>query len=175
MPFELPQGPCIFCERVAGERDDWAVIAEDELTISFINPRQFEVGQALVIPRRHAPTLIDMTDEEAAAVIQHAQRIGRAIVAAFDPDGITLWQNNGVASLQEVPHAHLHVVPRRYGSGYGEGPPHLAALTRAERETRLEQLLADSAPLESMQLLAGQIRAALPVSPRVQRKVFPAY
>ena len=158
MPIELPEGPCIFCERVAGGRSDWAVIDEDELTVSFINPRQFEVGQALVIPRRHAPTLLDLTDAEAAAVLQHARRLAQAMVDAFDPDGITLWQNNGVASLQEVPHAHLHVVPRRYGSGYGEGPPHLAALSRAEREERFAR---NAAPLDSQAALAEQIRAKL--------------
>jgi len=161
VPIELPEGRCIFCERLAGERDDWAVIAEDELTTSFINPRQFEEGQALIIPRRHAPTILDLTDAEAAAIFQHAKRISQAMVAAFDPDGITLWQNNGVASLQEVPHAHLHVVPRRYGSGYGEGPPHLAALTRAERDQRLEQLLAESVPLDTLRPLAERIRAGL--------------
>jgi histidine triad (HIT) family protein len=161
MPIEVPEGRCIFCERISNERGDWAVIDQDDLTISFVNPRQFEEGQSLVIPRRHAPTILDLTDNEAAAIFQHAKRIAQAMVAAFDPDGITLWQNNGVASLQEVPHAHLHVVPRRYGSGYGEGPPHLAALTRAEREERLESLMADAVPLDKLRPLAERIRAGL--------------
>jgi histidine triad (HIT) family protein len=158
VPIKLPQGPCIFCERIAGERNDWAVIDQDELTISFVNPRQFEEGQALVIPRRHAPTLLDLTPEEGGALLQHAQRVAQAMVAAFDPDGITLWQNNGVASLQEVPHAHLHVVPRRYGSGYGEGPPHLAALTRAEREERFAK---EATPIGTQSTLADRIRSKL--------------
>ena len=158
MPFELPKGPCIFCERIAGERDDWAVIDQDELTISFVNPRQYEEGQSLVIPRRHAPTLLDLTSEEAAALLQHAQRVARAMVAAFDPDGLTLYQNNGVASYQEIPHVHIHVVPRRYGSGYGEGPPHLAALTRAEREERFAQ---EATPIETQAGLAERIKARL--------------
>lgn len=161
MPIQVPEGRCVFCERIEGTRDDWAVIEQDELTISFINPRQFEVGQALVIPRRHAPTLLDMTDEEASALINHARRVAQAMVVAFDPDGFTLWQNNGVVSLQEVPHTHLHVVPRRYGSGYGEGPPHLAALSRAEREQRLEQLMKDAVAIEEQTKLAAQIREGL--------------
>lgn len=163
MPIELPQGRCIFCERIAGiDPERWTVIDEDDLTVAVINPRQFEEGQAMVIPRRHAATLLDLTADEAAALLQHAQRIAKAMVAAFDPDGITLWQNNGVASLQEVPHAHLHVVPRRYGSGYGEGPPHLAALTRADQEERFAQ---EAAPLETLAALAElaeRIRAELP-------------
>jgi len=135
MPIELPDfDPCLFCERVAGERDDWEVLASDELTVSFMIDLQFEEGQALVIPRRHAPTLLDLTDPEAAALMHAVRRLAQAIVDAYDPDGITLYQNNGVASLQAIPHVHMHVVPRRYSGGWGEGPPHLAAITRAERE-----------------------------------------
>jgi histidine triad (HIT) family protein len=158
MPFELPQGPCIFCERIAGEGGRWAVIDDGDLTIAVINPRQFEEGQALIIPRRHAPTLLDLTDGEAAALMHHVQQVGRAMVAAFDPDGLTVYQNNGVASYQDVPHVHVHVVPRRYGSGWGEGPPHLAALTRAEREERFRR---ETAPLERQEALAERVRRHL--------------
>ncbi|MFB3105836.1 MAG: HIT domain-containing protein, partial [Pseudomonadales bacterium] len=45
-----------------------------------------------------------------------------------------LYQNNGVGSGQEVPHFHLHVVPRQPESDWGFGPPHLE---RLEREGRL--------------------------------------
>jgi histidine triad (HIT) family protein len=158
MPIELPQGPCIFCERLAGERTDWAVIHQDESTVSFIAPRQFEEGQALVIPRRHAPTLLDLEDDEAGALMRHVRRLARAMVAAFDPDGLTLYQNNGVVSYQEVPHVHLHVVPRRAGGGWGEGPPHIAALTRAERDERFART---AAPVEMQVALAQRIRREL--------------
>jgi histidine triad (HIT) family protein len=158
MPIELPQGPCLFCERITGDRDDWAVIAEDEQAISFINPRQYEEGQALVIPRRHAPTLLDLADAEAAALMIHVRRLASAMIAAFDPDGLTVYQNNGVASGQEVPHAHVHVVPRRYGSGWGEGPPHLAKFSRADRQERFRR---EAVPLERLGALAERLRAAL--------------
>ena len=158
MPFELPQGPCIFCERIAGKGDRWAIIEENDLIVAVINPRQYEEGQALVVPRRHAPTLLDLTDSEAAALMQQARRLAQAMVGAFDPDGITIFQNNGVASYQQVPHVHLHVVPRRYGGGWGEGPPHLAAITRAEQEERFRQ---DALPVERLDELAGRIREHL--------------
>ena len=159
MPFQLPEGDgCLFCERVAGTRDDWAVIDADDATVAFINPRQYEEGQALVIPRRHAPTIVDLTEEEAAALMRSASRLARAMVRAFDPDGLTLYQNNGVVSGQEVPHFHLHVVPRRYDSGWGEGPPHLAALSRAEREERFRR---GAAPMERQTEIAERLRLHL--------------
>jgi histidine triad (HIT) family protein len=158
MPFELPEGPCRFCERIARERDDWAPISSDESTISWINPAQFEPGQALVIPKRHAPTLLDLTDDEATALIRHARRLAAAMVAAFDPDGLTLYQNNGVASLQAVPHVHLHVVPRRHGSGWGEGPPHIAALERGARGRPFGDM---TTPIDRQRQLAEQLRQHL--------------
>jgi histidine triad (HIT) family protein len=158
VPFDLPQGPCIFCERISGERSDWAVIEQDDLTISWVAPIQFEEGQALVIPRRHAETLLDLTDDESVSLMRHVRRIADAIVAAFEPDGLTLYQNNGVVSYQAIPHVHMHVVPRRYGGGWGEGPPHLAAITRAEREERFAK---SAIPLERLEALAERVRTEL--------------
>ena len=157
MPIELPQVDCVFCERIAGDRDDWAVIEETPDTISFVNPAQFEAGQSLVIPRRHAPMILDLTDGEAAAIMSAVRRLSKAIVDAYDPDGVTIYQNNGVASLQAVPHCHVHVVPRRYNGGWGEGPPHIAPLERAERDRRLDRTPSG----EAHRAAAALIRARL--------------
>lgn len=159
MAFELPPGdPCLFCERIVGRRQDWAPIEETDCTISFINPRQFERGQSLVIPRRHAPTFVDLAVAEVEELMRAVHRLAKAMLAAYEPDGLTIYQNNGVASFQEVPHAHVHVVPRRVGGGWGEGPPHIAALDRAAREERFAR---HAAPIAAMQSMAEEIRARL--------------
>ena len=44
----------------------------------------------------------------------------------------------GTGSGQEVPHFHLHVVPRRAGSDWGYGPPHIARLQRPARPAHLD-------------------------------------
>jgi len=36
-------------------------------------------------------------------------RATRAIVGAFDPGGVAVWQNNGIPAHQTVPHVHVHV------------------------------------------------------------------
>jgi histidine triad (HIT) family protein len=159
MPFDLaPADPCLFCERIAGEREDWSVIAEDDLTIAFVASKQFEEGQSLLIPRRHVPTILELSDAEASGLMQMTARVARAVTKAFEPNGITLYQNNGLASLQEIPHVHMHVVPRRYGGGWGEGPPHLAKLIGAERDAWLQR---NASPAEERAALAGRIRTAL--------------
>lgn len=136
--------------------DTWQVLEETELTLAALNGTQFEVGQALVIPRRHAPTLFDLTDEESAAIMAAARRVGRALVEALHPLGVLLYQNNGVYSGQEVPHFHLHVVPRQPGSDWGVGPPQLAALERRPRST--PRPLASP---EQLRATADSIRAVL--------------
>ena len=128
-PFEMPiWDPCPFCKLVAGRIENRHIIDATEKTLTIVNPRQFEIGQLLVITRRHAPTILDLTDDEAVEILNKVRTASEALIKTFNPDGITVYQNNGVTSLQEVPHFHIHVVPRRKSSSWGDGPPHIAAL-----------------------------------------------
>ena len=134
MSFPLPEmDPCYFCEIFESKAEQWNVIEHNELTVTMLNGRQFEVGQCLVLPVRHAPTLLDLTEQEETAIMAAAKRLTHVIVKAFAPDGVLLYQNNGVGSGQEVPHFHLHVVPRRPESDWGFGPPHIARLEQDRR------------------------------------------
>ena len=40
-----------------------------------------------------------------------------AIQGAFDPEGIAVWQNNGLPADQIVPHVHVHVAGTLPGGG----------------------------------------------------------
>ena len=142
MPIDVPTGPggarrgkrlspgdpCFLCEVIAG-REEKGIVEETDQTLTFVNWKQFELGQVYVIPRRHASTLFDLTDEEATAIMHAVRRVASALIKAYDPDGLNLIQNNGVVAGQDAPHFHMHVVPRRkVGSDWGNGPPHIAVL-----------------------------------------------
>ncbi len=111
-----PPGQCLFCRLVAGEIPS-ARVYEDALTIAFMDIGQVNPGHVLVATKRHAATLLDITAEEAAAVMQTAQQVARAVQAAFNPPGLTLLQANGREGDQTVFHFHLHVVPRHEDDG----------------------------------------------------------
>ena len=111
-----PPGQCIFCRLVAGDIPA-ATVYEDRLTIAFMDIGQVNPGHVLVATKRHAATLFDITPEEAAAVMQTAQRVAQAVRRAFDPPGLTLLQANGREGDQTVFHFHLHVVPRHAQDG----------------------------------------------------------
>ena len=159
MPIELPLGPggndrdrggpplpaglCYLCEAVAG-RTEKPLVEKTDLTATFVNWKQFELGQVYVVTRRHAPTILDLTQRETAAVMHAVRRTAKALVRAYDPDGINLIQNNGVVAGQEAPQFHMHVVPRRkVGSDWGSGPPHIAALEGKEPTTPTPDVLID--------------------------------
>jgi len=118
---------------MAGRDPTWAVIDACAYTVTAINPSQYEVGQCCVITRRHVGTLLDLTDEEAAAILKAAKRVAAALLNTYQPLGVLTFQNNGVYSGQEVPHYHFHVVPRQPGSDWGIGPPQLAVFESAGR------------------------------------------
>ena len=141
MPIETPTGsggpprgrppsnaPCFSCEVIAG-REEKIAIEETDQTVTLVNPSQFEHGQVLVFTRRHAPTLLDLTDDEAVDVMHAVRRVADALVRAYDPDGLNLIQNNGVIAGQGAPHFHMQVVPRRkVGGDWGSGPAHIAVI-----------------------------------------------
>lgn len=159
VPFPLPEmEPCYFCQIITGDSDRWSVIDQKELTITVLNGRQFEVGQCMVLPIRHAPTLLDLTEGEAAAVMAAAKEITTVMVSEFAPDGVLLYQNNGVGSGQEVPHFHLHVVPRRPNSDWGFGPPHIARPEMGRRSMRFDHAVVTEGKRETVERLRQYYR-----------------
>jgi len=154
-PFRMPvMDPCHFCEIISGREAQWNVLHKTPLTVTLLNGRQFEIGQCMVMPIRHAPTLLDLTEAEGAAIMVAARQAAEVLVKAFAPEGVLLYQNNGVGSGQEVPHFHLHVVPRQPGSDWGLGPPHIARLEQGgNRPPQLDHDAVTEAKLETTRTL----------------------
>src|SRR5215470_2195205 len=98
---------CAFCEIVGGTLPA-SVVWEDDLTMAFIDQRQFHAGHTLVIPRQHLRDVRELDDATAAALIASVTRITRAVAAAFPNQGLSLWHSIGEAADQEVPHLHIH-------------------------------------------------------------------
>jgi len=94
-----------------------AKVYEDEYVFAFMDAGQVNDGHVIVATRAPRETLLDCSEEEAAALMRAARRIALAVQAAFAPQGITVLQANRPAGWQTVPHLHLHVLPRHEGDG----------------------------------------------------------
>ncbi|GAA0270769.1 hypothetical protein LNAOJCKE_4437 [Methylorubrum aminovorans] len=90
-------------------------VYEDEHSLAFMDVMPQGEGHTLVIPKAPARGLLDAEPQTLAALIGTVQRVGRAVKAAFDADGLTLFQYNEPAGGQTVFHLHFHLVPRHDG------------------------------------------------------------
>jgi histidine triad (HIT) family protein len=132
---------CIFCKIVRGEIPA-VKVHEDERTLTFMDIQPASPGHALVIPKTHAPNLLEIAESELFVVAATTQRIARAVQKALAPDGIRIVQTNGVAAGQSVFHYHVHIIPMQAGQRVG-----------AHGRER--------ASPEELKALAARIRAAL--------------
>jgi len=102
---------CIFCKIVAGEIP-CAKVFESDTCVAFLDIAPVSPGHALVLPKDHHPTLMDIPAALGGDLMDALARVGRAVREATGADGLNLIQNNGEAAGQLVHHAHFHLVPR---------------------------------------------------------------
>jgi histidine triad (HIT) family protein len=75
-------------------------------------------GHALVVSKQHCDPVTETPDKILAKLHLAAKRIARAQLNGLGADGVNIMQNNGKAAGQEVPHIHVHVIPRFNGDGH---------------------------------------------------------
>lgn len=114
---------CLFCRIAAGNLPS-AELYQDERVFAFLDIHPLRPGHALLVPKRHAARLEDATADDAGALMRAAQKLAKALCKATGAPDATIAINNGPAAGQEVPHLHLHIVPRAKGDG--AGPVHAA-------------------------------------------------
>ena len=107
---------CVFC-RIVARQIPATVVHEDEHTLAFMDLGQVNPGHVLVTLKAHAENIFGLQGGQAAAVGVTAARVARAILDAFKPEGLSVYQANGKAAGQTVFHYHMHLVPRYDGDG----------------------------------------------------------
>jgi diadenosine tetraphosphate (Ap4A) HIT family hydrolase len=136
---------CVFCQivaRVSGA----SIVHEDDRVIAFCDLFPVNPGHLLVVPKVHAVGLGDLDEADGQRMFVVAQRLAGAVRrTGLQCAGVNLFLADGAAALQEVFHAHLHVIPRFVGDKFrlssGQSP--------------------FSAPRAELDVVAGQIRDAL--------------
>ncbi len=107
---------CLFCKIVKGELPCYKLY-EDDVVISILDIFPVHPGHALVVPKKHSADIFDTDEETMKQMIAVAKQLSPAVMKATKADAINIGMNNGEAAGQEVPHAHLHIIPRYKGDG----------------------------------------------------------
>ncbi|HZJ88968.1 MAG TPA: HIT family protein [Sphaerochaeta sp.] len=89
-----------------------ARLYEDEHCFVILDINPVNQGHALVISNAVYPTLADTPAEIFAHMMGVVQQVDAKLHAALGCDATNIVINNGKASGQEIPHLHIHVIPR---------------------------------------------------------------
>lgn len=95
---------CIFCQIARGDLPCYKVY-QDELFFGFLDIAPRTLGHTLLIPKKHYRWVYDITEFD--KFWQAVLKITRAMKRALKPYFIT-YVTHGL----EVPHAHIHILPR---------------------------------------------------------------
>ena len=102
---------CIFCKIVKGENPSYKLY-EDNDYFAFLDIRPLNPGHALVIPKKHIRWVWDSADINGYFTI--VQKIAKAQKKAFNTEYVV-----SLVFGQEVPHAHVWLIPRLPDDGHG--------------------------------------------------------
>ena len=129
MNIVLPSNDeCAFCAYLSGQRP-YTILSRTSTVATLVTREQRGEPHLLVIPLRHTPTILDLSDSEAASLAIAVREAARAIDSAYARPGIAVWQNNGVSAGQAISHLHFHVAGTLEAGGTNWGPvPELSVM-----------------------------------------------
>jgi histidine triad (HIT) family protein len=109
---------CIFCDILTGESSANFVYTDD-LCAAFMDIRPINPGHVLVVPRQHAVLITGLDEPSTRQIFWVAQQVDIALrKTELKCEAVNLFLADGRAAGQEVPHVHLHVMPRYHGDGH---------------------------------------------------------
>jgi len=92
-------------------------VAEGEEWYAFLDIFPRRAGHTLVIPRRGVQRLADLTTGERAQLMEGVARVQHVLGQHFDTTDFTVCVHDGPLAGQEVPHVHVHILPRTENDG----------------------------------------------------------
>jgi histidine triad (HIT) family protein len=136
----MSDDPTIFEQIVAGDIPA-RIVYETDTVAAFLDANPLAPGHTLVVPKEAYERLDELPEDVAADVWAAVQELTPRIESAVDADASNVGVNNGSAAGQEVPHVHVHVVPRFEGDG--GRPIHAVAGSRPDlSEDELDDIAA---------------------------------
>lgn len=114
---------CIFCKILKNEIPSKLIYEDDDFK-AILDVAPATKGHVLILPKEHASTLLDLSDEKASKIIVLAKKIISAMMKVHGFTNYNIIQNNGKLAGQTVDHFHLHLIPRYSIDEVGLWTPH---------------------------------------------------
>ena len=107
---------CIFC-KIARKEAKAQFISETNNFIAILDANPKSEGHALIIPKKHYVTLLDIPNTLAKEMLELIKLISSKILEKKQGDGFNVIMNNLAPAGQVVMHAHIHIIPRKESDG----------------------------------------------------------
>lgn len=95
-----------------GSFSEQRVVFENDHCVFVQTPQPVLKGSGLIVTKAARETVFDLTSEEWASTYDLLQNAKAYLDEALEPDGYNVGWNVGRVGGQEIPHVHLHVIPR---------------------------------------------------------------
>ena len=122
--------PKTIFEKIRDREIPGRIVHETETVIAFLDAHPLAPGHTLVVPKDPYEHLQDLPVELSAELFAVVHELTPSIEDAVAADASTIGINNGEAAGQEVPHVHVHIIPRFEGDD--SGPIHAIAIDSPE-------------------------------------------
>jgi len=107
---------CIFCNIIKGKIPARKIIETDK-SLAFLDAFPLTKGHSLVIPKNHYSKIQEMSKDDNVDLFELVRILTNKIELLFSSSLIAI--HNGKESGQEVPHVHVHIIPRTVDDGAG--------------------------------------------------------
>jgi histidine triad (HIT) family protein len=127
---------CVFCEILRGDSPA-TFVHQDDTVVAFMDIQPITNGHILVVPRDHAVLMSDLNETAAMRAFRVARNLAVTVRQSLGAGGVNLFVADGEVAFQDVPHFHVHVIPRYPNDGFGLTFPrnYSEPRSRAELET----------------------------------------
>ncbi len=112
----MKKDDCIFCKIANGEISSKTLYEDEEFRV-ILDLKPAAKGHALILPKEHASSLYELSDEAASKALVLAKKMAARMTDRLECDGLNLVQNNGETAGQTVMHFHMHIIPRYKNDG----------------------------------------------------------
>ena len=107
---------CIFC-KIVSDQIPTRTIKETQYSVAFLDAFPLAKGHTLIIPKNHHIKIQDMSEQENSDLFSLVYQV---LTKVDKLTGATLVAiHNGKEAGQEIPHVHVHLVPRSTGDSAG--------------------------------------------------------
>jgi histidine triad (HIT) family protein len=107
---------CIFCKIVNGTIPA-KKLQETSHSLAFLDAFPLARGHTLVIPKNHYAKVQDMNEVDSKDLFETVRVLAKKLESIYPSSLIAI--HNGKESGQEIPHVHVHIIPRHPSDGAG--------------------------------------------------------